>query len=173
MSSLARRTLHTTAAAAGIAAIGVGIATPAFAAPDLAPAAGATDAIAPAAPAAPANGMIGKIPAVPSNVSELPMLFTFQGPTFNTAGPTLPDPSTVDTEQVMQATGTAPLPAPADQVVKPQDLAGQVHAPEASPKQLTDQNKVGALPDPAMAKQVEGMASKAMAGKALEGNALS
>lgn len=90
MSSLARLGLRTTAAAAGIAAIGAGLAGHAFAAP--------TPGV-PALPGAPlpnagslsnigsVPNVVGELPAPPSSLSELPQLFTFEGPTFNTAGP--------------------------------------------------------------------------------------
>ena len=88
MSSLARRTLRTTAAAAGIAALGVGLAGNAVAAP-----AGDVEAPAPAS-TSPLQGLPSAAPlaglpsnaAVP-NLADLPMLFVFEGPTVRTAQP--------------------------------------------------------------------------------------
>jgi len=87
MSSLARRTLRTTAAAAGIAALGAGLAGNAMAAPAV-----DTDAPSPDT-ASTVPGGLSSLPlaALPSaaavpNVSDLPMLFVFQGPTVKTAG---------------------------------------------------------------------------------------
>ncbi|WP_300007260.1 hypothetical protein [Pseudonocardia sp.] len=89
MSSLARRSLRTTAAAAGIAALGVGLAGHAFAAPEL-----------PAAPALPGTeglgaleGMAGvpELPAAPSAEGfSMPGVINFEAPSVNTAGPELP-----------------------------------------------------------------------------------
>jgi hypothetical protein len=88
MSSLARRTLRTTAAAAGIAALGAGLAGNAVAAPAI-----DSDVPAPEAGAA-LQGLthtasLAELPnasSVPS-LSDLPMLFVSQGPTVRTAAP--------------------------------------------------------------------------------------
>lgn len=89
MSSFARRTLRTTAAAAGMAALGVGLAGNALAAPDEAdrtPAPAPSPAL-PVMGAVPVNNPLASLPRVPQNLGQLPMLFVFQGPTVNTAGP--------------------------------------------------------------------------------------
>ena len=90
MSSLARRSLRAAAAVAGIATAGVGIAGPAVAAPEL-PSRPSTDGVAPA----PADGgssanVIGDAPTTPQ-VSELPQVFTFEGPSIYTADQPLPE----------------------------------------------------------------------------------
>jgi len=89
MSSLARRTLRTTAAAAGIAALGAGLAGNAMAAPAV-----DTDAPSPDT-ASTVPGGLSSLPlaALPSaaavpTLSDLPMLFVFEGQTVKTAGPT-------------------------------------------------------------------------------------
>lgn len=88
MSSLVRRSLRTTVAAAGIAALGVGLGGHAFAAPELPALPGADGLGAPALPdLAGMTGMLGQLPAAPRDMSDLPQLFTFEGPTVNTAGP--------------------------------------------------------------------------------------
>lgn len=84
MSSLARRSLRTTAAAAGIAALGLGFAGQALAAPTL-----------PAMPGADALGD-GGLPAAPAepDVSEdgffMPGVANIEMPAINTAAPALP-----------------------------------------------------------------------------------
>ena len=86
MSSLARRTLRTTAAA-GIAALGAGLAGNAVAAPAVDSDA-ATPDTASTVPGGLSSSPLAALPsaaAVP-NVSDLPMLFVFQGPTVKTAG---------------------------------------------------------------------------------------
>jgi hypothetical protein len=93
MSSLARRTLRTTAAAAGIAALGTGLAGNAVAAPTAGPqpAPGPLSGAQGLTSAVPLAGL-PSAPAVPG-LSQLPMLFVFEGPTVNTAGPSAPQPS--------------------------------------------------------------------------------
>jgi hypothetical protein len=94
MSSLARRTLRTTAAAAGIAALGTGLAGNAVAAPAATgpqPAPGPVSAGPGLTSAVPLAGL-PSAPAVPG-LSDLPMLFVFEGPTVNTAGPSAPRPN--------------------------------------------------------------------------------
>jgi hypothetical protein len=90
MSILARRTLRTTAAAAGMAALGAagmaGTAAAAPAAPSLPAPVGAPE-VSSALPALPGVTPMVQLPAAPTSVSELPMLFVFEGPTINTAAP--------------------------------------------------------------------------------------
>lgn len=142
MSSHARRSLRTTAAAAGIAAIGVGIAAPALAAPETTTADDAVSTEAPA-PAGPAAGLLGKLPTIPNNISDLPMLFKFQGPTFNTAGPTLPiaDPAATDDAATEPAGGSSMVP---------------------DPGQLTKQNNITGLPNADALNFVKTLAGKAL-----------
>lgn len=104
MSSLARRGLTTAAAAVGIAAIGTGVAVPAFAAPQQPTAPKLGDA-----PAAPDTGalknVLGKgVPSAPDNLGDLPMLFNFEGPSFYTADPELPLPG-ADSEESQSEAG--------------------------------------------------------------------
>ena len=84
MSSLARRTLRTTAAAAGITALGAGIAGNAIAAPGESPA--VTPEAASALAALPTALPVTDLPSAQA-MPALPMLFKFEGPTVNTSGP--------------------------------------------------------------------------------------
>ena len=88
MSSLARRTLRTTAAAAGIAALGAGIAGNAVAAPaeSAAPTPEATSALAALPAGLPTALPLTDLPSAQA-MPALPMLFVFEGPTVNTSGP--------------------------------------------------------------------------------------
>lgn len=85
MSSLARRSLRTTAATAGIAALGLGLAGHAFAAP-----------AAPELPALPGADSLGgpDLPATPALPSEegffMPGVANIEMPNVNTAAPELP-----------------------------------------------------------------------------------
>jgi hypothetical protein len=112
MSSLARRTVRTTAAAAGIAALGAGLAGNAVAAPSAdvdAPAPGAASALQGLPSVVPLTEL-PSAPAVP-NLADLPMLFVFQGPTVNTAGPaSTPAPSATQLPSVDQVPGSDQVP---------------------------------------------------------------
>jgi hypothetical protein len=83
MSSLARRSLRTTAAVAGIAAAGLGVAAPAVAAP--APQDGpGTDRGAPSTPEAGSSpNVLGELPS--SDAPQLPKLASIEGPDIYTA----------------------------------------------------------------------------------------
>ena len=106
MSSLARRTVRTTAAVAGIAALGAGLAGNAVAAPATgAEAASALQGLPSSVPLADLPGA----PTVP-DLNELPMLFVFQGPTVNTAGPS-PAPSTTPLPDADQVSGSGQVPS--------------------------------------------------------------
>ena len=109
MSSLARRTVRTTAAVAGIAALGAGLAGNAVAAPatgaEAAEAASALQGLPSSVPLADLPGA----PTVP-DLNELPMLFVFQGPTVNTAGPS-PAPSTTPLPDADQVSGSGQVPS--------------------------------------------------------------
>lgn len=85
MSSLARRGLHTTVAVAGLAALGAGLAGPAFATPEAAPAT-ETEAVeeAPATPDESAEeDMLADVEEdePESELAALPELFVFEAPT--------------------------------------------------------------------------------------------
>jgi hypothetical protein len=88
MSSLARRTLRTSAAAAGIAALGTGIAGNAGAAPaeSTVPTPEAASALAALPTGLPAALPLNDLPSA-QGMPALPMLFVFQGRTVNTSGP--------------------------------------------------------------------------------------
>jgi hypothetical protein len=126
MSSLARRSLRTTAAVAGIAAASVGLAGPATAAP-AEPERPGTDGAAPAPADSGSPNLAGDLPPAPE-AAELPMLFTFEGPSVYTADqglaelptadqlPTVGDAvSTDDAGQVVDSDVTYQASAPRDQ----------------------------------------------------------
>ena len=108
MSSLARRTVRTTAAVAGIAALGAGLAGNAVAAPATGvEAASALQGLPSSVPMAALPGA----PAGPS-LSDLPMLFVFEGPTVTTAGPSgTPAAPTTPLSDVGQVSGSDQVPA--------------------------------------------------------------
>jgi hypothetical protein len=110
MSSLARRTVRTTAAVAGIAALGAGLAGNALAAP-----AGGVEApeAASALQGLPSSVPLAGLPGATAapNLADLPMLFVFQGPTVNTSGPSgTPAPSTAPLPDVDQVSGSGQVP---------------------------------------------------------------
>ena len=135
MSSLARRTLRATAAVAGIAAAGVGVAAPAFAAPE--PDRPGTEGAAPAAPEAgiPPN-VVGDLPA--PEMTQLPQLFTVEGTSVYTAGE--PQPQLPAGEEL-------PLPSAADIA----DLGGlgseQVEGSDVEIQTAAPQDRDGAMQD--------------------------
>jgi hypothetical protein len=203
MSSLARRSLRTAAAAAGIAAIGVGFAGHAIAAPEVPalPGADALGALAlPDAGALP--DVFGGVPAAPStDMANLPQVFTFEGPTVNTATPALPQadlpqapeaglpdaPAAPGVQEAPAAPGLPAAPAAPAAPALPQTpgteaLAGivnvdggmdQVSGPEVDPQSAMENNRVGAMPSLDTAKMFAEMAQKAMAGGSVtEGNSI-
>jgi hypothetical protein len=123
MSTLARRTLRTTAAAAGMAALGVGLAGNALAAPADSEPASTPESALPALPALPAGNPLASLPDV-AHGQALPMLFVFQGPTVNTpaAAPVRTQPAAP-----VQAAPAAVSPqtgsAPAAQAASPDRVA--------------------------------------------------
>ena len=139
MSSLARRTLRTTAAAAGMAALGVGLAGNALAAttaPEPPPTPEPATTL-PGVSGLPVQNPVATIPGVPGGPT-LPMLFVFQGPTvhsptINTAGPSGPDTVGLPARapiRTTQATSSASTSTPAQ--VGPTE-AGPVRAESVSP----------------------------------------
>ena len=129
MSSLARRTLRTTAAAAGLAALGAGLAGPAMAAPADDDAETSTPEAA-TSPGAPSTTPLAELPgtaAVP-DLADLPMRFVFQGPTVRTSAP-----STASIQETPALPGAEQIPG-----------AGQVPTLAAVPDEV-------ALPDPGSA----------------------
>ena len=98
--------MRTTAAVAGIAALGAGLAGNAVAAPATgAEAASALQGLPSSVPLADLTGA----PTVP-DLNDLPMLFVFQGPTVNTAGPS-PAPSTTPLPDADQVSGSGQVPS--------------------------------------------------------------
>jgi len=159
MSSLARRTLRTTAAAAGIAALGAGLAGNAVAAPAV-----DTDAPTPDT-ASTVPGGLSSLPlaALPSatavpNLSNLPMLFVFQGPTVKTAGPASDPAPATRLPGVDQVPGSDQVPGleavPAPDVAVPSGALNGVAMPvsgrgteraEALEADVAPASRVGAL----------------------------
>jgi hypothetical protein len=184
MSSLARRSLHTTAAAAGIAALGVGLAGHAFAAPEL-----------PAAPALPGteglsalDGMsaVPEMPAAPSAEGfTMPGVINFETPTVSTAGPELPtlDAFTVPTAPEFPAAPSAPsmdalsapeLPAepeaPSTDGVINHDLDFGSGDDAAAENQVAQDNQMDAMQALDMAAFAMEMAQSAAAGESVTQN---
>ena len=153
MSNLSRRTLRTTAAAAGMAALGVGLAGNALAAssvPEPEQATGPAPAL-PALPGLSTENPLASLPGVPTG-QALPMLFVFQGPTvhsptINTAGPSpdalrLPVAAPVGTSAPAAAGSTeSPEPTESTDAVPTRAHAGPAQAAVASP----GVDQVGAL----------------------------
>jgi hypothetical protein len=134
MSSLARRTLRTTVTAAGIAALGAGLAAPAFAAPALPalPSLPGADAL-PGTDAIPGADALSTIPGTDAlpGAGALPPAFSFEAPTVDTAADDADDSSDDDVAvnsalpgvpQLPPVPGTdalSSLPAPADLPLPP------------------------------------------------------
>lgn len=138
MTSFARRSLRTTAAAAGIAALGVGFAGHAFAAPSV-PNLPVPDGLdAPSLPMAPDTSdlpnVLGELPTpadLPSgDLAKLPPVFTFEGPTLYTASD-MPELSDLPTDSLPGMPSVTDLPG-ADAVSLPSLTdAGLPSLPEA------------------------------------------
>ncbi|MHA6779424.1 hypothetical protein ACVGOW_00250 [Pseudonocardia saturnea] len=135
MSSLARRSLRTTAAAAGIAALGLGFAGQALAAPEL-----------PALPGADGLGDAG-LPAAPALPSEegffMPGVANIEMPAISTAAPELPsgDAFAVPTAPDLaapEAPAFAAPAAPAAPDMAAPDLAGAESLPSVPEAPATD-----------------------------------
>ena len=93
MSSLARRSLRATAAVAGIAAVGLGIVIPAFAAPAPGPDGGNTAPTPPDGASTP--NVVDELPKAPVvDLADPPPLFTFEVPSVHTADAQLPAAAT-------------------------------------------------------------------------------
>jgi hypothetical protein len=122
-----------------MAALGVGLAGNALAAPADPQPVPTPEPGLPALPALPFDNPLAALPDV-AHGQSLPMLFAFQGPTINTAGPSgTALPGVADRTTTAAPIRTQPtVPAQATATVGPQDASTQV-APAAS----TD--RVGAL----------------------------
>jgi hypothetical protein len=154
MSSLARRTLRTTAAVAGIAAAGVGVAAPAFAAPDQP---GTDGAAAPAAPAAPEAGaspnVVGDLPA--PDMANLPQLFTVEDTSVYTAGESQPQPQVPAGEEL-------PLPRAADIMDVEGVGSDQVDSSDVEIQTAAPQDRDGAMQELDAASMFGGLAETAL-----------
>jgi hypothetical protein len=185
MSNLARRSLRTSAAAAGITALGVGFAGHAFAAPE-APAQPDSTSGGSTAPAQPAAGGVGNLlgdrSALPTpDMSELPPLFTFEMPTVttNTAAPGtgpstgpstasdsrtagLPSAESVVPEAPSSAPGTEALDQTLEGVTTVEGEWGQIQGPAIDP--VADEDESGTMRPLETAGTVAGIADRAMSG---------
>jgi hypothetical protein len=142
MSSLARRTLRTTAAAAGLAALGVGLAGNAVAAPATDDA--RTPGPAPLVPALPPLATpLAELPNAPA-VPPLPMLFVFHAPNVNTAGPSGTGVPGLD-QLALPAAAPANRPAPAPVDASPVRTAPSVQTPAPQQDAPRGMDQVGAL----------------------------
>jgi hypothetical protein len=109
MSSLARRTFRTAAAAAGIAALGVGISAPAFgvevpgvAEADVVQGSGVPEV----------QRTLGAVPAFSAaQVAELPQLFAFEAPSFTTTAPEAGESATLEDADVEDREATDEIAA--------------------------------------------------------------
>lgn len=130
MSSFARRSMRATAAVAGITAVGVGLAGPAFAAPEVSDRPG-TDGTAPAAPDAGSTpNILGDLPSAPGP-ADLPQLFTVEDTSVYTADgslPELPTPDQLPADQLPDAGDVVNIEG-ADQVAG-SDIEYQAAAPQ-------------------------------------------
>ncbi len=172
MHSLVRRSLRTTAAAAGIAAVGVGLAGPAFAAPELPPLPQSPDTSG--VEVADADEAMGN-PVVPSQDGFfLPGVINFETPDVNTAAPELPAGDAF----------AVPAAPPADSIAAPEAPAGpglpdsedvivfdvdQVQGPSADSLN-GGQNNVGAMQALDMAALAMELAQSAAAGDTITEN---
>jgi hypothetical protein len=149
MSSLARRTLRTTAAVAGIAAAGIGVAAPAFAAPEQP---GTDGAAVPAAPEAGASpNVVGDLPA--PDMANLPQLFTVEGTSVYTAGESQPQ---------LPAGEELPLPKAADIMDVEGAGADQVDSSDVEIQTAAPQDRDGAMQELDAASMFGGLAETAL-----------
>lgn len=158
MSSFARRSLRTTAAAAGIAALGVGIAGPALAAPGV-PELPALDAFGAPAAATDVPGMAAFTDAADA-FAALPDAFAFEAPAYD--APELDAP--VDSMAIPADASSVPS---TDGVVTMD--GGQVQgAPSADPTSAL--SNAPALPSLDSASMFTDLAQKAMSGENVTSN---
>jgi hypothetical protein len=157
MTSFARRSIRTTAAAAGIAALGVGFAGHAFAAPAL-PELPLPDGLdAPSLPVAPDTSalpnVLGELPNPSSDLpagdlADLPPVFTFEGPTVYTASDMaeLPTDSLPGVPALSDLPGTGALSVPS---LPEAGLPELPELPEAGVPSLATAGlpELGALPE--------------------------
>lgn len=182
MSSLARRSLRTTATAAGIAAIGVGLAGHAFAAPDLPGLDGVDGLDTTAVPGLSEMPVAPTTPTTPDAPSEeganVPGVLNFETPTVNTAAPELPAgdafalptaPEGLDTDSLAAPEApTAPEAPSTDGAVDMGDgIEHQFNGP--TPDGL-GQNNLGAMQALDMAELAMEMAQSAAAGESFTEN---
>lgn len=175
MSSLVRRSLRTTVAAAGIAVAGVGLAGPAFAAPalpEIPQAPGTTETpgttAVPDAGGVEAGQLMDEAPATPEAPAEefvVPGVVNFEMPTITTAAPELP---AGDAFALPGAPGTDATETPDTEGIAEFE-AEPVEGP--SPESFFEgQNSVGAMQALDMASLAMEMAQSAAAGDSFTEN---
>ena len=138
MSSLARRTIRTAAAAAGIAALGVGISAPAWAVE----VPGILDADVVEGPGVPGHTLdqtLAVIPASGAQVAELPQLFAFKAPSFTTAAPQASESATTEEADVEDREAT-------DDVDADETAADETAATESNATPSAEASPLPALP---------------------------
>jgi hypothetical protein len=139
MSSLARRTFRTAAAAAGIAALGVGISAPAWGVE----VPGVLDADVVEGPGVPGHTIdqtLAVIPASASELAALPQLFTFEAPSFTTTAPGASESATAEEADVEDREATDELAADES------DAARSDATPSAEASTLPTLPALGQLP---------------------------
>jgi hypothetical protein len=176
-SSLSRRSVRTTAAAAGIAALGAGFVGTASAAPSetARPETGGPDALRTFDTRA-VEGLLTQVPNAPAtDISELPPIFTFEGPTVNTSSAETPSLLEAGLSEAPEISG---LPAPSSDLLEHagvlehigniQGGSDQLNVPEVS--SFTGDNQAGALPSLDTARMLAELAEQATSADSLAQN---
>jgi hypothetical protein len=110
MSSLARRTFRAAAAAAGIAALGVGVSAPAWGVE--VPGILEADVVqGPGVPGHTIDQTLSVIPASGAQVAALPELFAFEAPSFTTTAPEAGESATLEDADVEDREATDEIAA--------------------------------------------------------------
>lgn len=171
MSSLARRGMRTTAAAAGIVALGVGLSGYAFAAPE-APALPRADGVD--ALPAPVQEMLGSSESEDAEATEgaesgaLPDLFAFEAPSLNMAeapglGELAPAEAPAFEAPAFEAPTLETPTSPLDGIVNADVNPSAVEAPE-SDQTAAEESQVGAMPGLDSAGMFSEMVAEALSG---------
>ena len=139
MESLARRGVRTTVAVAGFAALGVGLAAPAFAAPNVPDVSGIGNG--PASPTDQLAGASSQFSKASYALGELPAPFNFTMPTAPQAAPNAATPAAAPDSSASSATDAASsespdAPDPSDPS-DPSDQAATMPDPAAAPTTLS------------------------------------
>jgi hypothetical protein len=133
MESLARRGVRTTVAVAGFAALGVGLAAPAFAAPNVPDVSGIGNG--PASPTDQLAGASSQFSKASYALGELPAPFNFTMPTAPQAAPNAATPAAAPDSSASSATDAASSESP--DASDPSDQAATTPDPAAAPTTLS------------------------------------